>query len=258
MFDRAAFASLLIAEEYNTRIKHYGDEVAQVMLCSEACWHPGGERPQSGSGQAKNPPSRPPKGEASEGGDAPSPEDVQRAKRRASSRLFDLAACNPDLCWFWTFTQSPDEVNRYDYKDLMRRLRQWLDNRVRRSGLKYIAVIERHKDGALHLHALTNDALKKQDSGRKWQREGIWKTVWNCPQWKWGFTTGVEMTGTRERYCRYVSKYISKGEKVGGRYFLHGGSLAEPWYTYTNMDYEAAAARREFKIEGTRKEFKIL
>src|SRR5699024_1127641 len=97
------------------------------------------------------------------------PNAAQRAARRARKELFLCAACNPDLDCFVTLTQAPDKVgDRYDYKEAVRRLGRWLDNRVRRRGLKYIFVPELHQDGAVHWHGLCSSAaLRLVDSGHK-------------------------------------------------------------------------------------------
>lgn len=157
------------------------------------------------------------------------PESAQRGARRARKDLFLCAACNPDLDCFITFTQAPDKVSdRYDYKESVHRLGIWLDNRVRRRGLKYIFVPELHQDGAIHWHGLCNRAaLKLVDSGHR-DRKG--RTIFNVTDWTIGFSTAT-MVGEHLAACRYVTKYIAKGMAagtIGGRYWLHGGKLARP------------------------------
>ncbi|MFQ7854076.1 MAG: hypothetical protein ACLRIS_01925 [Flavonifractor plautii] len=56
-------------------------------------------------------------------------------------------------------------MNRYDVREVTRHLNHWLDNQVRRKGLAYVLVPERHKDGAIHFHGFFNDALEARDSG---------------------------------------------------------------------------------------------
>ena len=164
------------------------------------------------------------KGQRAEGGAS----DL-RGAARAKRELFRTAACNPDLNIFVTFTQSPELVNdRYDYKEAVRRLGVWLDNRVRRHGLKYIMVPELHQDGAIHWHGLLSEnGLQLVDSGHR-DRKG--EIIYNVMSWHWGFTTATRVKD-HGACCRYVSKYISKqmeGGTIGGRYWLHGGNLAKP------------------------------
>src|SRR5699024_1650536 len=128
-----------------------------------------------------------------------------------------------------TLTQAPDKVgDRYDYKEAVRRLGRWLDNRVRRRGLKYIFVPELHQDGAVRWHGLCSSAaLRLVDSGHK-DRRG--RPIFNLEDWTVGFTTAT-MVGEHMAACRYVTKYIGKGMTggtIGGRYRLHGGRLARP------------------------------
>lgn len=59
----------------------------------------------------------------------------------------------------------PEKVDRYDASAVTRKLNSWLDNQVRRKGLAYVLVAERHKDGAVHFHGFFNDALPVVDSG---------------------------------------------------------------------------------------------
>lgn len=152
-----------------------------------------------------------------------------RGAARARKELFRTAACNPDLSIFVTFTQSPHLVaDRYDYKEAVRRLGMWLDNRVRRHGLKYIMVPELHQDGAIHWHGLVTEAgVNLVDSGHRDRKGGI---IYNVRDWHWGFTTATRVQD-HAACCRYVSKYISKqmqGGTIGGRFWLHGGNLAKP------------------------------
>lgn len=164
------------------------------------------------------------KGRRSDG----APTDL-RGAARARKELFRAAACNPDLSVFVTFTQSPKLVgDRYDYKEAVKRLGTWLDNRVRRKGLKYIMVPELHQDGAIHWHGLvTETGVKLVDSGHRDKRGEI---IYNVSDWHWGFTTATKVRD-HAACCRYVSKYIAKqmtGGTIGGRYWLHGGVLAKP------------------------------
>ena len=157
------------------------------------------------------------------------PESAQKGARRARKQLFLCAACNPDLDTFITFTQSPEKVSdRYDYKEAVHRLGVWLDNRVRRKGLKYIFVPELHQDGAIHWHGLVNrTAVKLVDSGHR-DRKG--RTIFNVEDWTFGFSTAT-MVSEHMAACRYVTKYITKGMAagtIGGRYWLHGGRLDKP------------------------------
>lgn len=97
----------------------------------------------------------------------PSEDGVRRAASRARKQVFELCACN-NLDLFFTLTLNKELIDRYDYKAAVRKFGQWADNHVRRRGLKYVAVPELHKDGAVHFHGLCNkEAVRLVDSGKK-------------------------------------------------------------------------------------------
>lgn len=182
---------------------------------------------------------------------------LARAKRRARAAVRDLALSN-DFRYFVTLTLDPEKINRYDEREVTRKLNTWLDNAVRRQGLKYVLVAERHKDGAIHFHGFFNDVLEIVDSGTVIRAEGgrprkprsarqraAWlaeggHVVFNLPRWSWGFTTAVELYGKRSAAVGYVCKYIAKEqEKVGGRWYYSGGALRRPEVTFVDVDFEA-------------------
>lgn len=162
---------------------------------------------------------------------------------RARNRCFDLLRCNifpkKDACGlFVTLTLDEKRIDRYEYTEVVRQLGRWLDNRVRRRDLKYILVPEYHLDGAIHFHGVMNAAaLDLSYSGKK--QKG--KKVYNIADYPFGFTNVKRITGanSNERVAKYIFKYLTKtnGVKVGGRYYLHGGKLAEPIIRRASLDY---------------------
>jgi len=177
------------------------------------------------------PPSAPP------GGNAPrcDRDNIAESRRRALRACRDLGCCNPDLSIFATFTLDGAKIDRYDYAGIVAAMSTWLDNRVRRNGLKYLIVPELHKDGAIHFHGLLNDVLDRRPAGVK--HHGKW--VYNLPDWTLGFTTAQRITGKDcvRKTTEYVLKYITKSaDKVGGRYYLHGGKFDKPHAACYNID----------------------
>lgn len=260
---------------YPTRLKFYGDKLAEIMMVDKAIFHPGdddlGKAPstyrekleqafESGNGSDGAVSSD------SDGGynDTNEVENTRRAKRRARKAVFDYAMCNPDLDLFITFTLDGTKIDRYNYKPVIKKLNTWLDNRVRRKGLKYIFVAEHHKDGAIHFHGVVNStAVKLVDSGTTDKRG---HTVFNVTDWVWGFSTAIYCYGSRADVCKYICKYITKsGEKVGGRWYYSGGELATPTYAYcgyaepeewSDLPYEFKSW--EYEVESTGYKFKVL
>ncbi len=185
-------------------------------------------------------------------------ENTDRALRRSRAKVLDIIRCNSDFRFFCTLTYNGESFARDDYKSVVASFSRWCDNRVRRKGLKYIAVIERHKQSnGLHFHVLCNDVLSMVDSGTvsvpqkkkpirvstadryKIPAEDR-KVVYNISDWSYGFSTAIEITGDPERIktANYLRKYLTKdSEKIGGRYYYSGGALVRPRFLYTNADF---------------------
>lgn len=188
--------------------------------------------------------------------------DMVRSMRRARSNLRRLALAN-DFDYFVTLTLDPAKIDRYDPKAIMYTMNRWLDNMVRRHGLRYVLVPERHKDGALHFHGFfAGSGLEATDSGvikvpgvkqpkrprseterAAWLAEGG-RIVYNLPQWPLGFTTAMELYGEYSGAVAYICKYVGKqeGERPMGRWYYSGGALAKPEKAYAYMDYRDLCA----------------
>ena len=209
-----------------------------------------------------------------DGAQARAAASIARAQRRAKATVKDLALSN-DFTHFVTFTLDPKKVDRYDMKEITRKLNAWLDNHVRRDGLAYVLVPERHQDGAIHFHGLINGALPLVDSGTvdtgkgkprrprseaqraRWLAEGG-HVVYNVPGWSLGFSTAIKLYGERRRAVGYVCKYIAKQigpdgtpGKIGGRWYYSGGALQRPAVTFCDVDSAEFSACQgyEFIIE---------
>lgn len=159
-------------------------------------------------------------------------EDQERSMRRARARVRRLALAN-DFRWFVTLTLDQQRVDRYDPAEVVRKLGQWASNQVKRHGLRYILVPERHKDGALHFHGFFNDALEAVASGHS---DKAGHMIYNLPGWTLGFTAAIEVYGDYAGAVAYVCKYIGKqGDKPAGRWYYSGGDLAEPETVYADI-----------------------
>lgn len=160
---------------------------------------------------------RRPKGEA--GNEEKLPENVRRAK----SKVYELALCNP-FTHFCTLTFSPDKVkNRFDLEGCMKAFCKWLNNyNTRKAGgsVRYLLIPEPHKDGAWHLHGLVygipeSDLRAFQFSDhlphaiRKELSQGNQVFQWLSYDKKYGFCTLAPIR-SREAVCKYITKYITK------------------------------------------------
>lgn len=237
---------------YSSRLKQYPDGYCLTAASRNIFRLPGWEADQpekhSGGYRADIPP------------EVRAQNNLQRSQRRAATALRDLALSN-DWQYFVTFTLSADKVNRYDVPSMTRKLNQWLDNRVRRKGLKYIIVPELHKDGALHYHGLINDCLPAVDSGtisrpgdskprkprskrqrEEWLADGG-HVVYNLPDWGYGFSTAIQLYGDKLAAVRYVCKYITKApKKIAGRWYYHSNNLQQPRVIWGNLDIDGLEA----------------
>lgn len=215
---------------YSARVKTYPDGSQDIMVCTRNIFRESGWE-ESSSRRAHR------IRDSSEEPEERSCDTTGRALRRARAQVRELAFAN-DFSLFVTLTLNGELVDRYDMAAITKKLNVWLDNQVRRRGLAYVLVPERHKDGAIHFHGLFNDALEVVDSGHT-DKEG--HTVYNLPRWSLGFTTAIRLYGEREKAIGYVTKYIGKqGEKPGGRWYYSGGSLRRPEVTYCDMDFREA------------------
>lgn len=189
---------------------------------------------------------------------------ARRSVRRARKAVKDLARSN-QWAYFVTLTLDKERCNRYDSAEVLRHLRHWLGNNVRRKGLAYVLVPEHHKDGAIHFHGLFNDALEAVFSGtisvpgrkapvkvrnaahRVALENAGGHPVYNLPGWGWGFSTAIQLYGERDAAINYVCKYIGKEmeggtpTKIGGRWYYSGGALRRPaveWFDVDVRDWE--------------------
>ena len=227
----------------------------------------GASRPERSEGEQDGA-SRPERSEGKQGGD---PErvkaNVARAVRRAKIALRDYAL-STEMTYFVTLTLDQTKIDRYDVDRIVCKMSQWCSNQVKRRGLAYILVPERHKDGAIHFHGFFNGALEAVDSGTVIPPEGgkprrpkdaaqraAWlnnggHVVYNLPAWTWGYTTAIELYGDYARAVGYVVKYVGKQIgadgllcKIGGRWYYSGGALRQPDVIYTK-DLAAEVAER--------------
>lgn len=170
-----------------------------------------------------------------------------RAQRRARAAVREIARCNR-FSWFVTLTLDRQRIDRYDMRVVTKTLNQWLDNQVRRKGLAYVLVPERHKDGAIHFHGFFNDALEAVPSGHR-DRQG--HEVFNLPGWTLGFTAAIRLYGDYGTAVSYVAKYIGKqGDKPGGRWYYSGGALRRPEVLLCDLGPEDAPPEAyRFRVE---------
>ena len=229
---------------YSCRVRYYPDGYWEETVCSQPVFRDGGWEPSEGryvpDGGGKGTTRK--RAENGKG-------DTLRAVRRASANIRRLTHC-ADMAYFVTLTLDPQRIDRYDPDVIVRKMGQWCSDRVKRDGLCYVLVAEHHKDGAIHFHGFFNGALEVVDSGTirrpgrkrpvkprsERQREQMLaeggQVVYNIPAWRLGFSTAIELYGDKDSAISYVCKYLTKelrtGGKIGGRWYYHGGKFEEP------------------------------
>lgn len=161
--------------------------------------------------------------------------------RRAVNKIFDIAM-QTDFKYFLTLTFDKQFVDRYSAAETAKLIHRFLDNLTKNSGLTYLLVPEGHKNGAIHAHALVNGSINLTDSGtmkplhsdgkplkiETLKRKGIdlstCQRVYNVPQWKYGFSTAIELYGDTLHTAKYITKYITKDtKKIFGNFYWAGG-----------------------------------
>ena len=181
--------------------------------------------------------------------------------KRAYDAVFDIVYQNEwDL--FMTLTLRPDDsLDRTDPKEVMKPLRNWLSDHVKRKGLRYILIPEEHKNGGIHAHMLCNNVFHLVDSGTKTyihfkrpmqdataRARGLnpedGHIVYNVPEWRYGFTTAIKVYGDPGKLAFYLTKYLTKDmKKIFGKFYWSSKNIVrKPQIILSNSDYDAVQA----------------
>lgn len=189
----------------------------------------------------------PPKGEG---------KDKERSKesamRRARASVRDIALCN-HFTHFFTWTLSPEKIDRYDADAVKKVTMDFLKNMVKRKGFSYVLVPELHKDGAIHFHGLcclgelrAVPAVNAKTGKLMYTDRG--QQIFNLPDWKLGFSECVELDENYEQTCNYLTKYFTKGtKKVFGKWYFSSRSLRKkPDIAVIPLGVDFEQAKRDF------------
>lgn len=135
-------------------------------------------------------------------------ESRRRAFQRGSSIIF------LNQLRLTTFVTLTYRFQHSDYNMILNDLK----NCFSRKKISYIGVVEKHKSGCYHIHAITSD-LDNIISLRTGKYS--WKS------WTKGFSDVKFLRDTNDKFRieKYIFKYMNKSEKIGGRYFLKSRDL---------------------------------
>lgn len=151
------------------------------------------------------------------------PEQVARS--RAFNQASRLIWLNSDLELFVTLTYKKQHQN---YNMILDDLK----NLFTRKNIKYLAVVEKHKSGKYHVHAITN---------KKLELISLRKNKFSVKKWNKGYSH-VKFLGdcdSRFNVGLYILKYIQKSEKIGGRYVLKSRNLTKPELRKEYLEFPA-------------------
>lgn len=149
-----------------------------------------------------------------------SPHSEYEIRRRAFRRASDILYLYQDL--FTTFITLTYKDQHHDYQ----KIRNDLKNYFTRNRVSYIAVVEKHKSGNYHIHAITSNLHGLYYSGYR-DKRGQRQCKWLPWEKNIGITDVKFISGTDEFFKveKYIFKYMTKSEKVGSKYYLSSRDL---------------------------------
>lgn len=169
-------------------------------------------------------------------GNAADPErSLEESKRRAKSKVRDIALCN-QFSHMFTWTLDGEQIDRYDPVAIYKKMRGILSNMTQRKNFTYVCIPEYHtlKDGeekpAIHFHGLCNlgevrivPSINPEGHQRT---DSSGRPIFNMIDWTLGFSTCVPLDDDYEKAVNYVVKYITKAEeKIFGKWYLSSRCL---------------------------------
>lgn len=146
------------------------------------------------------------------GSDSDKSHSIYVSRRRAFERASAIIYCYKDILnCFVTLTYKHQHS---DYSVILNDLK----NAFTRQGVQYIAVVEKHKSGKYHVHAITT-TLPDVVSLRKGK--------YSYSKWTKGFSDVKFISGVDDKFRieKYIFKYMTKSDKIGGRWFLKSRGL---------------------------------
>jgi hypothetical protein len=187
----------------------------------------------------------------------------ERSLRRTRKAIKDYALSN-DFDIFATFTMADDRFNDERSK---KRLATWFKNQRNRNGkFKYIVVAERHKNGALHFHALIGGYTGRLVYGvnphnGEYIPDGRGNFVRNFDEYKLGINSAkiIDSKESKTKTAHYLQKYINKDMAIvfgQNRYWASQGLNRPPTEDNPPLFYKAVEADRHWVVDhGTVLEF---
>lgn len=146
--------------------------------------------------------------------------------KRTRKKVYDYARSN-DWDWFVTLTFDKNKVDRYSYDDCVKKLSSWLKVIGRRnSGMWYLVVPERHKDGAWHFHGLFGGlseselvwsgryVIRKVKGDKRVKFVRSKDKIYQLGKYRLGWSTAT-IVKNKDKVTGYITKYITKDMMEG-------------------------------------------
>lgn len=134
--------------------------------------------------------------------------NLERSIRQTKTTITDYVLSN-NFEIFATFTFSPKKVDRFDIDACKYKLRKWLQRqREKNPNLKYVIVPEKHKNGAIHFHAIFENIDTFTLKRTKIKQDG--RDVFSMTDWRFGFSNVKFIDSNRFKVAAYITKYITK------------------------------------------------
>lgn len=202
--------------------------------------------------------------------------NIHRSLRRTKTTIKDIMLSNRfDLWCTFTYncrnchpkcdnnpcTCSPATCKRFDMHYTNTTLRNWFQNQRKRTSpnLKYLAVPEYHKNGAIHFHCLMSGFNGRLKETKKRTSNG--QKVYNAAGYYSGWTEFVKIgelfdddsfDDQYKRVSSYLTKYVTKDMPViyGKRRFLVSEGLTRPTTTVNGVfKYALGSVIKNYKPE---------
>jgi hypothetical protein len=137
-------------------------------------------------------------------------DNVERSLRRTKREIKSLAINNDFQLWV-TLTMAHD---RQDDEKTYQKIDKWLRSEKRRVGkFDYLIVAERHKDGAIHFHALFGGYKGELEEAINFKTGKLHKPhgrqIYHFKTYNHGFSM-VEYIDSPDRIATYITKYVTK------------------------------------------------
>ena len=139
---------------------------------------------------------------------------------RARSRVKELALCQK-WEYFATFTLAEEKQDRFDIKQYVKDLGNWIGNYRKKynCNFQYLIIPEQHKNGAWHAHGLLRNIAPESLTVNK-------NGYLDLPYYRnrFGYIS-LSKVKSHERCARYVAKYIAKDSESTARALEKGAHM---------------------------------